>query len=105
VVSCARCVFDEVSDSTVTSGYSIIGLDFEYERVALVKVWEVEFNRKTGQWYVDESKGTYPMVVRTPTASEMDDRGVVAASDRVGPKVTDQERRLLKKWKEGKQGS
>jgi hypothetical protein len=100
VISCARCVFDEVSDPTVTSGYSIIGLDFEYDRVASLKVWEVEFNRKTGSWYVDERKGTYPMVVKTPSSSEMDDRGFLTSSDQVGPKVTDRERRLLKKWKD-----
>jgi predicted MPP superfamily phosphohydrolase len=101
VISCARCVFDEVKESTVTSGYSIIGLDFEYERIASIKVWEVQFDRSNDRWYVDEKKGTYPMVVKTPTASEMDDRGELIPTDSVGPKVTDQERRLLKKWKQG----
>jgi hypothetical protein len=100
VVSCARCVFDEANDPTVTSGYSIIGLDFEYERVAEVKVWEVEFDKASDRWYYDERKGTYPMVVKTPTAAELDDRGVLTPTDRPGPRVTDEERRLLKKWKE-----
>lgn len=100
VISCARCVFDEANDPTVTSGYSIIGLDFEYERVAVVKVWEVQFDRSSGRWYYDEKKGTYPMVVKTPTAAEMDDRGVLIPTDTSGPKVTDQERRLLKRWKD-----
>jgi len=105
VISCARCVFDEANDPTVTSGYSIIGIDFEYERVAQVKVWEVEFDKPSDRWYHDERKRTYPMVVKTPTASEMDDRGVLVPTDRAGPKVTDEERRLLKKWKETGKGS
>jgi len=101
VVSCARCVFDEANDPTVTSGYSIIGLDFEYERIAQIKVWEVEFDKASDRWYYDERKRTYPMVVKTPTGSDMDDRGTLVPTDQTGPKVTDQERRLLKKWKAG----
>lgn len=91
VISCARCVFDEANDPTVSSGYSIIGLDFEYEKVATVKVWEVEFDRTKGSWYYDEKKQTYPLEVKVPRAGE----GV----DAVGPKVTEDERRLLGRWK------
>jgi predicted MPP superfamily phosphohydrolase len=101
VISCARCVFDEANDPTVRSGYSIIGIDFEYERVAQVKVWEVEFDKSSDRWYYDEQKHTYPMIVKTPSSAEMDDRGVLVTSDRTGPKVTDEERRLLKRWKDG----
>jgi len=93
VISCARCVFDEANDPTVSSGYSIIGLDFEYEKVAAVKVWEVEFDKQKETWYYDEKKQTYPMVVKVSTGSGED-------VDRVGPKVTDAERTLLGRWKQ-----
>ncbi|MGI0078300.1 MAG: hypothetical protein ACRECH_01610 [Nitrososphaerales archaeon] len=36
-------------DEVRPAGYSIIGIDFEYERVAL-KVWEVEFDRVREKW-------------------------------------------------------
>jgi predicted MPP superfamily phosphohydrolase len=91
VISCARCVFDEANDPTVSSGYSIIGIDFEYERVASLKVWEVEFDKVRGSWYYDEKKQTYPLEVKVPRAGE--------GLDAVGPKVTDAERNLLQKWK------
>lgn len=94
VVSCARCVFDESNDPTVSSGYSIIGLDFEYERVASVKVWEVEFDRQKGRWYYDEKKQTYPLVVNVPRKRE--------GLDTVGSKVTDAERTLLGRWRDKK---
>ncbi len=100
VISCARCVFDEANDPTVSSGYSIIGIDFEYERVRALKIWEVEFDRGKGAWYFDPSKQTYPMEVRIPVA----DAGSVAGDERVGPKVTDAERGLLDRWKKS-QGS
>ena len=92
VISCARCVFDEANDPTVSSGYSIIGIDFEYEHVAAIKVWEVEFDKQRGNWYYDERKQTYPLVVKVSTGSGDD-------IDRVGPKVTDAERSLLGRWK------
>jgi predicted MPP superfamily phosphohydrolase len=95
VISCARCVFDEANDPTVSSGYSIIGIDFEYEKVAAIKVWEVEFDKHKGSWYYDERKQTYPMVVKMLSGSADD-------IDRVGPKVTDAERSLLGRWKMGK---
>ena len=95
VISCARCVFDEANDPTVSSGYSIIGIDFEYEKVAAIKVWEVEFDKQKGSWYYDERKQTYPMVVKMSSGSGDD-------VDRVGPKVTDAERSLLGRWKKGK---
>ncbi|HUI86031.1 MAG TPA: metallophosphoesterase [Nitrososphaerales archaeon] len=94
VISCARCVFDEANDPTVTSGYSIIGIEFEYERVASLKLWEVEFDKQRGEWYYDQKKETYPMEVRIPSRG-----GLLSSEDRVGPKVTDAERRLLGKWK------
>jgi hypothetical protein len=93
VISCARCVFDEANDPGVSSGYSIIGVDFEYEKVASLKVWEVEFDKSKGTWYYDERKETYPLVVRVPRAGQ--DLGGV------GPKVTDEEKRLLDRWKAG----
>ncbi|MDA4121441.1 MAG: metallophosphoesterase [Thaumarchaeota archaeon] len=92
VISCARCVFDEANDPTVSSGYSIIGIDFEYERVSALKLWEVEFNKQKNSWYYDEKKQTYPLVVRIPSGSGEE-------FDRVGPKVTDAERSLLGRWK------
>lgn len=95
VLSCARCVFDEVNNPEVSSGYSIIGIDFEYEKAASLKVWEVEFDREKGTWYYDEKKQTYPLVVKVERGSEED-------ADRVGPKVTDAERRLLGRWKQDK---
>jgi hypothetical protein len=95
VISCARCVFDEANDPTVSSGYSIIGIDFEYEKVAEIKVWEVEFDKQRGNWYFDEKKQTYPMVVKVSSGAE---DGI----DRVGPKITDAERSLLSRWKQGK---
>jgi predicted MPP superfamily phosphohydrolase len=95
VISCARCVFDEANDPSVSSGYSIIGIDFEYEKVAAIKVWEVEFDKQKGSWYYDERKQTYPMVVKVSSGSGED-------IDRVGPKVTDAERSLLSRWKQGK---
>jgi len=91
VISCARCVFDEANDPTVSSGYSIIGIDFEYEKAASLKVWEVEFDREKGEWYYDENKQTYPMTVEVQAGS---------GDDRVGPKVTDAERTLLGRWRE-----
>jgi predicted MPP superfamily phosphohydrolase len=94
VISCARCVFDEANDPGVSSGYSIIGIDFEYEKAALLKVWEVEFDKEKGRWYYDEKKQTYPMVVKVQTGSGDE-------VDRVGPKVTDAERSLLGKWRRG----
>jgi hypothetical protein len=97
VISCARCVFDEANDPTISSGYSIIGIDFEYERVASLKVWEVEFDKHTGSWYYDERKQTYPLEVKIPQRSTV---GV----DTVGPKVTDAERSLLGKWKKEHEG-
>jgi len=93
VISCARCVFDEANDPSVSSGYSIIGIDFEYEKVAAIKVWEVEFDRRKGTWYYDEKKQTYPMVVKVQTGSGED-------LDRVGTKVTDADRSLLGRWKQ-----
>ncbi len=95
VISCARCVFDEANDPAVSSGYSIVGIDFEYEKVAAIKVWEVEFDKGGGRWYYDEKKQTYPMVVRMSSGSGDD-------FDRVGPKVTDAERNLLGRWRQGK---
>jgi predicted MPP superfamily phosphohydrolase len=95
VISCARCVFDEANDPSVSSGYSIIGIDFEYEKVASVKVWEVEFDRAKGTWYYDEKKQTYPLEVKVP-------RKTSEGLDAVGPKVTDAERDLLQKWKKEK---
>jgi len=92
VISCARCVFDEANDPTVSSGYSIIGIDFEYEHVTTIKVWEVEFDKQKGSWYYDEKKQTYPMVVKVSSGSG-------DSLDRVGPKVTDAERDLLGRWK------
>lgn len=97
VISCARCVFDEANDPTVSSGYSIIGIDFEYERVAALKVWEVEFDKTKGSWYYDERKQTYPLTVRVSSGSGEE-------FDRVGPKVTDAERSLLGRWKKEHQG-
>ena len=94
VISCARCVFDEANDPTVSSGYSIIGVDFEYERVATIKVWEVEFDKSRGEWYYDEKKQTYPLVVKVSAGAE--------GTDRVGPKVTDAERTLLGRWRQEK---
>jgi predicted MPP superfamily phosphohydrolase len=93
VISCARCVFDEANDPTVSSGYSIIGIDFEYERAASLKVWEVEFNKEKGTWYYDEEKETYPLTVK------------IAPSDRVGPKVTDEEKGLLGRWRSENRGT
>jgi predicted MPP superfamily phosphohydrolase len=95
IISCARCVFDEANDPTVSSGYSIIGIDFEYEHVVAIKIWEVEFDKQAGSWYYDERKQTYPMVVRVSLGSGED-------IDRVGPKVTDAERNLLGRWKKEK---
>lgn len=92
IISGARCVFDEKNNPNVSSGYSIIGMDFEYERVAALKLWEVEFDREKGIWYYDEKKQTYPMVVKIPPSA-----GVEMGA--VGPKVTDAERELLEKWK------
>jgi predicted MPP superfamily phosphohydrolase len=97
VISCARCVFDEANNPKISSGYSIIGIDFEYEKAAALKVWEVEFNKEKGSWYYDEKKQTYPMVVNVP-------KGSGEEMDRVGPKVTDGERKLLGRWKQ-EQGS
>jgi len=97
VISCARCVFDEANDPTVTSGYSIIGIDFEYEKVAVIKVWEVEFEKQKGEWHYDEKKQTYPMVVKVSSGSGEE-------MGRVGPKVTDAERSLLDRWKKEKGG-
>lgn len=97
VISCARCVFDEANDPSVSSGYSIIGIDFEYERVAALKLWEVEFDKEKGNWYYDEKKETYPMEVKIPSGTA----GRFSSEDRVGPKVTDDERRLLGKWRKG----
>ena len=92
VISCARCVFDEANDPTVSSGYSIVGIDFEYERVSTVKIWEVEFDREKGTWYYNEKKQTYPLVVKVQSGSGEE-------FDKVGPKVTDAERSLLGRWK------
>jgi hypothetical protein len=94
VISCARCVFDEADEPGVSSGYSIIGIDFEYEKAASLKVWEVEFDKEKGSWYYDERKQTYPMVVKVHSGSGEE-------FDRVGPKVTDAERNLLGKWRRG----
>jgi len=93
IISCARCVFDEANDPGISSGYSIVGIDFEYEKAAILKVWEVEFDRQKGTWYYDERKQTYPMVVKVHSGSGEE-------FDRVGPKVTDAERSLLSKWKQ-----
>jgi len=87
VLSCARCVFDEANDPTVTSGYSIIGVDFEYEKVSQIKIWEVQFDKNAGRWYNDEKKKTYPLLIKVGTAEQ------------VGHKVTDGEKQLLNKWK------
>jgi predicted MPP superfamily phosphohydrolase len=91
LISCARCVFDEVNDPAVSSGYSVIGVDFEYEHAVSLKVWEVEYNREKDRWYYDEKKQTYPLEVKVARTGE----GLGA----VGPKVTDAERSLLGKWK------
>jgi predicted MPP superfamily phosphohydrolase len=93
VISCARCVFDEANDPSVSSGYSIIGIDFEYERVRALKVWEVEFEKGKGEWYYDPEKQTYPLEVKVPL------RGGAAGVEGLGPKVTDSERSLLGRWK------
>jgi predicted MPP superfamily phosphohydrolase len=95
VISCARCVFDEAKDPNVTSGYSIVGVDFEYERVSSLKVWEVRFNSAKKEWYTNES--TYPINVKVPTWSGLGE--LVGSTDQVGPKVTDAEKKLLGKWK------
>jgi predicted MPP superfamily phosphohydrolase len=99
VISCARCVFDEAKDPDVTAGYSIVGVDFEYEKVLSLKVWEVRFDAAKKEWYTDER--TYPMTVKIPSRSGLGDS--MGSSDQVGPKVTDSEKKLLGKWKrEGK---
>jgi predicted MPP superfamily phosphohydrolase len=87
VLSCARCVFDESDDPNVTSGYSIVGVDFEYEKVTQIKIWEVQFDKNKGTWYNDERKKTYPLVIKVGTAEQL------------GHKVTDGERQFLSKWK------
>ena len=99
VVSCARCVFNEDNDPTVIPGYSIFGIDFEYEKVASLKVWEVRLDSSKGEWYHDERKGTYPLVVKVPSRSESAGEDAIVTSDQVGPKVTDAEKRLLSRWK------
>ena len=91
VISCARCVFDEANNPTISSGYSIIGIDFEYEKVSSLKVWEVEYDRGKGEWYYDEKKETYPLIVRIPKG------GMDVGS--VGPKVTDEEKKFLDRWR------
>ena len=99
VISCARCVFDEADDPSVSSGYSIIGIDFEYESVRSLKIWEIEFDKEKGTWYYDPKKQTYPMEVKVPP------RGGATGTEGVGPKVTDSERSLIGRWKaERKQG-
>jgi predicted MPP superfamily phosphohydrolase len=95
VISCARCVFDEAKDPDVTSGYSIVGIDFEYERVSSLKVWEVRFDKGKKEWYTNDS--TYPMTVKVPSKSGLGE--LASSTDQVGPKVTDAERKLLAKWK------
>ena len=97
VISCARCVFDEAKDPTVTSGYSIVGIDFEYERASSIKVWEVRFDNTKKEWYSNES--TYPMTVKIPAKPGL--AGSFDSTDQVGPKVTDGERKLLGKWRRG----
>jgi predicted MPP superfamily phosphohydrolase len=95
VISCARCVFDEARNPDVTSGYSIVGVDFEYEKAISLKVWEVRFDGSKNEWYTNDS--TYPMTVKIPSKSGLGE--LVASNDQVGPKVTDSERKLLGKWK------
>ncbi|HYB75457.1 MAG TPA: metallophosphoesterase [Nitrososphaerales archaeon] len=97
VISCARCVFDEAADPSVSSGYSIIGIDFEYERARALKIWEVEFDKGKGVWYYDQKKQTYPMEVKVPP------RGGATRTEGVGPKVTDSERSLIGRWKAEKE--
>ena len=99
IVSCARCVFNEDDDPTVIPGYSIFGIDFEYERVTSLKVWEVQLDGGKGKWYHDERKGTYPLVVKVPSRSESAGADALGTPDQVGPKVTDEEKRLLRRWK------
>lgn len=96
VISGARCVFDDSDDSTIIPGYSIIGIDFEYERAVSLKVWEVEFDRAKERWHYDENKHTYPLEVRIPTEKKL------GSEDSVGPKVTDAERKLLGSWAKGR---
>ena len=103
VISCARCVFNESNNPAVISGYSIFGIDFEYERVASVKVWEVQLDSSKGEWYHDEKKRTYPLVVKAPSARENAGTDALPPSDHVGPKVTDAERGLLSRWKRSEQ--
>jgi predicted MPP superfamily phosphohydrolase len=99
VVSCARCVFSGDNNPAVIPGYSIFGIDFEYEGVASLKVWEVQFDKGKGEWYHDERKRTYPLVVKVPSARESAGTDVLGSSDQVGQKVTDAEKRLLSRWK------
>jgi predicted MPP superfamily phosphohydrolase len=87
VLSCARCIFDESDDPEASSGYSIVGVDFEYEKVSQIKIWEVQFDKSTGKYYNDEKKKTYPLVIKVGTAEQL------------GNKVTDGEKQFLSKWK------
>ena len=87
VISCSHCVFDEANDPSITSGYYIIGVDFEYEKVKQIKVWEIEYDKAQKKWYHNQKKSTYPLAVS------------VGASDQVGHKVTDSEKQLLSRWK------
>ena len=59
VISCSHCVFDEANDPSITSGYYIIGVDFEYEKVKQIKVWEIEFDKMQKKWYHNPKKKTY----------------------------------------------
>lgn len=93
VISCSHCIFDEANDPSITSGYYIIGVDFEYERVKQIKVWEIEFDSTLRKWYHNPKKNTYPLAVS------------VGASERVGNKVTDAEKQLLTRWKHSLPGT
>ena len=91
VISCARCVFDEANNPSISSGYSIIGIDFQYEKAASVKVWEGEFDKEKRSWYYDERKQSYPMVVSV--------RSGAGETEGVGRMVTDAERSFLSRWR------
>jgi hypothetical protein len=62
IISCARCVFDEERDPSITPGYSIIRVDFDADIVSSTGIYENKYDKKSGKWTQDPNLD-YPIIV------------------------------------------
>jgi calcineurin-like phosphoesterase family protein len=64
IITQARCVFEEENISTVTPGYYILSFEISADPLRKLKIWEVQFDTNTGEWFASDAKNTYPLTLQ-----------------------------------------